>query len=374
MPAGSADIDPYRRLQEHLDKLPVGFPRTKSGVEIRILKFIFTPKEAQIAAKMNPAFETAQAIHDRSKELGMTVRELEQALDKIVSKGGVNFREEGGRKLYANAPFVVGMAEYQVKHLTPEYCKDVTQYGIEAFGMELFGTQISTMRTVPVELSITPEHYVPRYEELMKIVEDSEGPFTLQECVCRKSASLLGRPCKVTSRKETCIGILGEKSLFKVYLDQGWGRQITREECLETLHKNQEEGLVLQAGNTERPDFVCSCCGCCCGILAGLNTLPNPVDFVSSNYHAEVNPDLCAGCKTCMDRCQMGAVKVVDDVAHVNLKRCIGCGLCVATCEAKAMHLVKKDKHIAPPKTWEDLQAQIMKKKTEMRQKTAQAV
>ena len=97
MPDGSADIDAYKKLQEHLDTLPVGFPRSKSGAEIRILKFIFTAKEAQIATKLSASYETAQAVHTRARELGMTVQELEQALDKMVSKGGINVRKEDVR-------------------------------------------------------------------------------------------------------------------------------------------------------------------------------------------------------------------------------------------------------------------------------------
>jgi len=34
----------YRRLQQHLDRMPVGFPATRSGVEIRILERLFTPE------------------------------------------------------------------------------------------------------------------------------------------------------------------------------------------------------------------------------------------------------------------------------------------------------------------------------------------
>jgi electron transport complex protein RnfB len=363
----SADIDAYRKLQEHLDKLPVGFPRSKSGAEIRILKFIFTPREAQIATKLSTTYEAVQAIHARVRELGMTVQELEQALDKMVSKGGINFKKDKGIKLYANAPFIVGMYEYQVKRTTPEFYKDFLQYGIEVFRTEILSTKIPQLRTIPMELSITPQHYVPAYDELRKIIKNSEGPFTVQECECRKAMGSINMPCKKTSRTETCICLGGDFS--KLFRDQGWGREITREECLEILKKNEEEGLVLQAGNTERPDFICSCCGCCCALLMGLIPMPTPVDFVSSNYRAEVDPDLCAGCKTCVGRCQMNAVKVVDDVAKVNLKRCIGCGVCVPTCEAKAMHLVKKDKEVAPPKTLDDLLTKILNKKTEMKQK-----
>ena len=34
----AVDFQIYRKLQERLDKLPVGYPPTESGVEIRILK------------------------------------------------------------------------------------------------------------------------------------------------------------------------------------------------------------------------------------------------------------------------------------------------------------------------------------------------
>ena len=35
------NLDVYRALQEHLDKVLVDFPATESGVEIRILKQLF---------------------------------------------------------------------------------------------------------------------------------------------------------------------------------------------------------------------------------------------------------------------------------------------------------------------------------------------
>ena len=37
------DSDIYRKLQQHLDKMPVGFPSVKSGADIRVLKHLFTP-------------------------------------------------------------------------------------------------------------------------------------------------------------------------------------------------------------------------------------------------------------------------------------------------------------------------------------------
>ena len=38
----------YRRLAQVLDTLPNGFPATESGVEIRLLKRVFTPEQAEV--------------------------------------------------------------------------------------------------------------------------------------------------------------------------------------------------------------------------------------------------------------------------------------------------------------------------------------
>ena len=43
----SGDI--YQQLQRHLDELPTGFPATTSGIEIRLLKRLFSLEEAKIA-------------------------------------------------------------------------------------------------------------------------------------------------------------------------------------------------------------------------------------------------------------------------------------------------------------------------------------
>jgi hypothetical protein len=45
---------PYSKLQEFLDRFPLGFPRTDSGVEIRILRNLFTEEEARVAVLLSP--------------------------------------------------------------------------------------------------------------------------------------------------------------------------------------------------------------------------------------------------------------------------------------------------------------------------------
>lgn len=359
----------YRRLQQFLDRMPVGFPPTKSGVELRILRFIFDSREAEIAMKLGLVYETVESIYRRMKDMGITVEQLEQSLDKMVSKGGINFKEEGGKKYYSAAPFVIGSFEYQLKRLTPKFVADVKQYEDEAFAAEFVKTKISMFRTVPVELSITPKHYVPRYEDLRSIIDSSEEPIAIAECVCRNSQKVSGTPCKRTSRTETCMIIGGNAA--NLYMSQGWARQVSKQEALEILRKNEEDGLVLQAGNMEKPVFICSCCQCCCGVLDMVKRYPKPVEVMSSNYYAQVDSELCDGCEKCVERCPMDATSMVKEVATVNLERCIGCGVCVPTCEAGARSLVRKERPVAPPRSTDELMLKIFDKKREMMQKSA---
>jgi hypothetical protein len=44
--------DVYERLAAALDGLANGFPRTESNVELRILRHVFTPDEAAVAASL----------------------------------------------------------------------------------------------------------------------------------------------------------------------------------------------------------------------------------------------------------------------------------------------------------------------------------
>jgi electron transport complex protein RnfB len=57
--------DAYKRLAIRLDELPHGYPATEGGVEIKILKKIFSQEDAEMALKMRPIPETAGAIAQR---------------------------------------------------------------------------------------------------------------------------------------------------------------------------------------------------------------------------------------------------------------------------------------------------------------------
>ncbi|MHA2475432.1 MAG: hypothetical protein ACXAES_19610 [Promethearchaeota archaeon] len=87
----------YRELQQHLDKLPVGFPQTDSGVEIQILKLLFTPEEAQIALKLQLIPDTLRTVYRRAKDIIDSKEELRVLLDSLVEKGSIFGKKKGKR-------------------------------------------------------------------------------------------------------------------------------------------------------------------------------------------------------------------------------------------------------------------------------------
>ncbi len=357
--------DVYRQLQQRLDELPVGFPSTKTGVEIDLLKILFTPEEAKIAIKLNFMPEPLKKIHRRIKKMGMSITELEKILDRMVQKGiiigGDIFKSRRKGMTYGNSIYAPGIFDFQLKKLTKELVENHYKYIDEVLSHELIDKNVPSMlRTIPVEESLTPEHHVGNYDNIRYIIENSDGPFAVMDCICRKSAAIMGHPCKKTNLLETCITM--EEGAIKT-LHFGNGREIDRQETIEIINKAQEEGLILQPTNCQKPLSVCACCGDCCHFLTVVKKLPRPVDYFATNYYSEVDENLCEGCGTCVERCQMNALTLVDNISQVNLDFCLGCGNCVSSCPSGAIHLVKKSKELVPPKDFKKLFIKILMKK-----------
>ena len=297
----------YIKLQKHLDSQAVGFPATKTGVEIRVLKHIFAPEEAEIVSLLSYKFEPLQIIFSRVEHLVESPEQLEKILDRIQKKGGIEIKLKNGKKHYCNAPLVVGMYEFQLDRLTPEFIKDFNDYTSDKkFGIEFLSTELPQMRTIPVAKSIHPQHNVSTFDEVTTLLQQAEEPFVIIECICRKKKSIEGETCDATDRKETCLAI---GSMARMVLRSGTGREIARDEAMSIIDQNQKQGLVLQPSNTEKAEFICSCCGCCCGMLGVHKIIPKPLDFWASNFYAVVDTNTCEGCGTCEGWCQVGAVQ-----------------------------------------------------------------
>jgi ferredoxin len=350
-----ADDGVYRRLQQHLDHLPQRYPATASGVELRILERLFTPEEARLALELSAFPEPAATIRRRLQKKP-PLNDLVASLDALAARGLITRIEPRGVVKYLLAPFVVGIYEHHLPRLTAEFERELLQYYDEGFGAAVASKKTTLMRTVPIDVNLAPDRQVGTYDDIRAYVRDHAGPFALMDCICRLGRSLVGHTCEHTTHMQTCL-TFGHAAEGMV--QSGAGHFISRDEVLQVLAQADHDALVVQPENTQRPLFVCCCCGDCCGVLTNAKRFPEPAEYFSTTYFATADADTCEGCGTCLTRCRMDAVSLDTGRAVVARTHCIGCGLCVGTCPSGSITLTKKDHARVPPKNTPALYAQL---------------
>ena len=332
----------YQKLAIHLDNLPGGFPPTESGVELRILKRLFTPEQAALALHLTLISEEPRVVARRA---GIDTAEAADRLEEMA-KQGLILRiepEDTGKPLqYMAAQFVIGIWEFHVNDLDTELIKDMNEY-IPVLTEEAW--KVPQLRTIPVGRSISVQTEVLPYEKAEEIIR-SQKKILVAPCICRRESRMAGHGCD--KPEESCL-VFGVGADY--YQRNGLGRVIDQQEAFDILEKANEAGLVLQPGNTREILNICCCCGCCCQVLKAFKRREKPVSMAATAFVAVAAPDTCSGCESCMDRCQMEALQVVNDQITVNRDRCIGCGLCVSTCPAESLTLRRKpesDQSVVP--------------------------
>jgi electron transport complex protein RnfB len=331
------DSHVYEHLAEALDKLPNGFPRTPSGVEIRVLKKIFSPEEASVASQLTGSMESA---HDIAKQIGLSAEEAEAKLMKMAKRGLLWYDDKGGQASFRLAPFVVGIYEAQLESMDHELAHLVEEYLTNGGAVGIMKPQPALHRVIPAQKAVKSEWILP-YDDVKGILLQSKM-FHLRDCICRTQQDHIGRKCDFPLR--TCLS-------FSSIERPSHPLDISKEEAIAFLDKAEEMGLVHTVSNVMRGiGYVCNCCGCCCGILRGITDWGIDNSVAYANYYAVIDPDECVGCGMCRKRCQVHAISEQDGISVVNLKKCIGCGLCATGCPNEAAKLKRKpDNEIVNP-------------------------
>ncbi len=323
--------DVYRRLARHLDNLPGGFPPTDTGVELRILRRLFSPAEAGLALHVSLIPEEARVIARRA---GIANDEAVRQLADMGRKGLiVALIPSVGVTRYMAAQFVIGIWEYHVNDLDPELVRDFNEY-LPVLAREAL--KVPQLRTIPINRSLGSQLTVLSYERAEELVTRAKK-LLVAPCICRRERRIAGEGC--SAPEESCLVFdIGAD----IYQRNGLGRLIEREEALDILKQADEAALVLQPGNSRNSMNICCCCGCCCGVLRSIKNYAKPAALASSPFVVSVIPDSCNACGTCTSRCQMGGLSLEGGAVELNRDRCIGCGLCVATCPTEALALERR--------------------------------
>jgi Na+-translocating ferredoxin:NAD+ oxidoreductase subunit B len=335
------NIDVFGELAMALDRLPNGYPHTDSGVELRILKKIFSPEEAALAGKLTGTFEPAEVIAAR---LGLPEGQVSHSLFKLVRRGVVWMDKQDGQALFRLAPFVVGIYEAQRELLDHELAHLMEEYMAGGGAEGIMKPQPALQRVIPAQGSLKSEAVLP-YDDVRAILLEAKT-FNVQDCICRLQKDRVGEPCAYPLK--ICLS-------FSQYERSPQPGDLNQVEALALLDKAEQVGLVHTVSNVmEGVGYVCNCCGCCCGILRGITDWGIENSVAYANYYAVIDPTFCANCGNCIERCQVGAISEGAGFSVVDRARCIGCGLCVSGCPNDVATLVRKPEAeiVHPPRNF----------------------
>ncbi len=325
----------WERLAEVLNTIPNGFTPVDDGSHIKLLKWIYSEEEADLASRMKLRGETIEEMSERLEE---DPEYLMKLLEPMAKKGQIRAWNSSTGRRYCLIPFAVGIWEEQVGRADKEFAQLTQDYFLKGKGEGLFDTEPAIMRVIPVNKSIKAELEIKPYQIAENLINNSKS-WGVRECICKKEQNLLDNPC---SYPETVCISLGKKENS---LDEDeLSIKLTREEALDKLKEAEDAGLVHCTMNVKEGHFyICNCCTCCCNVLRGVAESNQPHAFVKSDYIISVEEDLCSGCETCIERCQFDALSIPEDIIAIDKERCIGCGVCAVTCPEGALQLVLRE-------------------------------
>ncbi len=336
--------------------MATGYPETPSGIEIKILRQLFSEDDADLFLKMDVRPETARQVASRT---GADIADTAYRLEYMAQRGLIFRVKENETTRYFPIPFIVGIYKFQLNNLNIPLLKDISQYYLTGLGATFHGQKTPHLRSIPINAEIVSDWPVAPYDDAAAIIR-KKSRIAVAECFCRKAVRMYGKTCSHPA--ETCL----QFDIFAdYYVENKMARYISADEALATLKQSEAEGLVIHILNSQTVEAMCCCCSCCCGMLISLKLFPSPAMAVKSNYVCLFDKSSCTLCGICTKRCTVGAFKMKDEKIAFHADSCIGCGLCVTTCPCHALKLEKKpqERLYTPPATVFDTFALMSRKK-----------
>jgi Pyruvate/2-oxoacid:ferredoxin oxidoreductase delta subunit len=352
--------DEYQALLKRFDSTQVSMPEPQDPTAWKgwreVLEIVYTPEEALFASKMpvRPA-----GLHKVAERMGMSPEKAKTILDGMANKGIVMdlVNPRSGNTKYMLSPPVIGMFEFTFMRAHDMFPKkklaqamNSYMYDDPGFAMAVFGEETVLGRAMVREEHLAEEVRpdILQWERATELIENADQ-IGVTLCYCRHKKEHVGEACDAP--KEICISLDGGADFL---IRRKFARKSERSEAMELMHQAKELNLVQIADNvSNKPSYICNCCGCCCGQLSAINkydlSAVNP-----SGFQPEIDNDDCNGCSRCSRACPITAIsmegvrvtgKAKNDLRPVvNLDRCIGCGVCVANCtKKKCMKMVRRE-------------------------------
>lgn len=182
---------------------------------------------------------------------------------------------------------------------------------------------------------------VPLEDAKVILSELAAEPIIQNYCMCRMMQRGVKDVCCIN------FGVLsGVIEKLPRFIPKNTKVRLDREEAVARLEEQNKKGRVATVWFQPVPyiNAICSCEVPQCGGLR-LRTDFGLKAVYKAEYVADVNPDLCQGCKECISVCQFGAIKYSPTLerALIDQNKCFGCGLCRDRCKYDAIKLVPRE-------------------------------
>ena len=361
-------------LIDRLNRFPVGLVDNEKLREI--LALLFDEQEAYIASRFPLEEATLPELAKRTK---IPARELLPKLERMADKGLLMDMPYGGETYYLLVPGLIGFFEFtfmknrtdlpqeKIARLMTEYMHDRSSG--RGQGDEVFGSKTQLTRSLVYEEHIPVTSQITTYENAREIVKGA-GYGAVGLCFCRHKKEHLGESCsKGASTEEICIS-LGAAAKF--FTRRGFAVEKSVDELLAVLDRAREFNLTFVTDNIrQKPSFICSCCRCCCELMAGVQHGFHE-GIAKTGFSAVIDPERCDYCGSCFSACNVKGIALPKGVsfkekseryAAVDAKICLGCGACVSACKKGALTMVATDNRTLPPLKRNDLYKQILREK-----------
>jgi len=330
----------YEKLADALNARGGAMPAIKGKELFALMEELFTPEEAELAAKLPLSPIPAETF---AKEIAGDPKKVESLLENMANKGLVFSGEQGGVRFYNLMALAPGIFELQFMNgevsdrarriacVFEDYANALRQLAAAA---PAIAAVFPAARVVTVEKEIPAITEIHPYDRVSEYIDNSDY-ISVGNCYCRHQGELLGRPCD--KPKDVCMAF-GPWAQF--IAGRGFGKLVSKEEALQVLDRAEKAGLIHCTTNIGKHiHFLCSCCVCHCPIIGSIKDAAIPSMVATSSFIASLEGEDCSGCGDCVERCQMDALTMEGDIAVLDAERCVGCGVCISVCPTGALRL-----------------------------------
>ncbi len=285
---------------------------TEKDPEYKILEPVMTDEMAEVALCLD--FRVPKSAREVASLSKKPLERTTELLMELADAGVCFINHKDGEDKFWYDTWVPGIMEMMANNLEnvrkhPQIAEAFEEYGrvrgAKTAGMLPVG--VGLMRVIPIESAIDGESRKASYEEVSKYLNENTV-FSVSDCACRTVRESMGEGCGHL-KEDMCIQ-MGHAAEY--YIRTGRGRQISREEAFEIIHRAEENGLMHQIPNLDgsgKTHAICNCCGCSCLSLRTAEMFLN-ADMVRSNYVSVVDKDKCVACGECVENCPVNALRL----------------------------------------------------------------